>query len=227
MASQEPGRWFDSTAHKNTAHSSNAQHYSTTSSLRSITDLRDQGTGGLNMPRSTVFSDDSGFYLGGSADNPRRRPQEDFQLYDDDEPDYFNDDASMFANHGSAYQGSNNTQTSQIPKYTSSSAGSHQNYALDGTAQSSNMVYQSTESGCPSLFGQYEQVYATDLNPLQRWQVEPHRYEMMAMRYPPPPKPSHSRYRDEDIRLTPEPPSPQPRSARNRNSRSGTSRHRR
>jgi hypothetical protein len=223
MAPQQPGRQLASDMHQTNAHSSKSQHYSTTTpQYQSIGNSHYQGSSGLYTTTLNEDFDDSGFFSGGSANNSPSRPREDFQLYDDG-PDYFEDDASMLANHGSTYQGNSNQQTSQIPKYTSYSNNQNQNHCHNGAAQGGSMVYQSTESGHPSLFGQYREVNSGDLNPLQRWQVEPHRYETMAMRYPPPPTPSQFRYQDEDIRLTPEPWSPQLGSTRHNSYRSGSS----
>jgi hypothetical protein len=181
---------------------------------------------GLHTTTSNEISDDSGFFSAGSPDTSPRHAYKDFQLYDSDQ-DYLDEEASTFPNHGSTYQGSNNSQTSQIAKYTSHGAAATQNYNNSRPGQGSNMVYQSTESGHPSLFGEYREVYATGETQLEKWQVEPWRHERIAIQYPSLPEFSQSRYYDEDIRLTPEPSSPKPRSPKHRKSKSGSSTSRR
>ncbi|EPE24975.1 hypothetical protein GLAREA_11556 [Glarea lozoyensis ATCC 20868] len=179
----------------------------------------DQGNSSLYRTRSNEVSDDSGFF---SADSPNSSPlasYRDFQLYDSD-ADYVDDGASLFGNQGSH----TSSQVAQTPSYSSQSSSANRNRNGTASSQSSSgLVYQSTESSHPSLFGHYREVYPTGPTPYQEWQVQPWRHERVAYQSESLANTSDPNRYDEDIRLTPEPSIPQPRSPRQRKSKSGSS----
>jgi len=218
MASQQPGRRLATVptnkSNKHTVHPS-ASAFQSPSASESYA----PSNSALYTTTSNEVSDDSGFF---SADSPPAspiRPYEDFQLYDSD-PGYLDEEASVFPNHGSTYQGSSNIQTSQIPRYSSHTTALNNDDNDVRPSQGSHMVYQSVESDRPSLFGEYQQVYTSTstTSPLYQWVIQPWRHENRAVHFE-----SLPHYQDEDIRLTPEPTSPSPPSPKHRKSRSGSS----
>ncbi|KAH6677359.1 hypothetical protein B0J14DRAFT_340838 [Halenospora varia] len=132
---------------------------------------------------------DSGYF--GSP--PRQlNDYEDFQLYED--PPFIDEKASTFANHGSIYNGTNNEQTTFIPKYSSASSDhdSRSGSSHSETTASQQNTYTTYDTDRvperPSLFGTYELVAGP--TPLHNWAVTPHRHELNAYRFEQPPYPS-------------------------------------
>lgn len=154
------------------------------------------------------------------------RPYDDLVLYDSG-PEYIDDGASTRPNMGSIYNGTCDSSTAHIPKYTSydpHQGGSNFAPVSQGShASSQSYVYQPTQPDCPSLFGEYELVPAQGPSPLSQWVVFPHRHEEFGVRYAPLPR---SQDDEELIRLTPEPTSPPP-SSKPRKSKSGSSKSQR
>lgn len=145
---------------------------------------------------------------------------EDFVLLDEGPPFIDELDASMIANHGSTYNGSNNERAARIEKYTS------YDYDNESPITSFRQAVGTLEQGVkeavegqrpppldrPSLFSTYEAITGPSM--LSEWASAYHRHEAIACRFEQPPFPA-------DRLQTPPPP------AKRRRTQSGNERRRR
>lgn len=175
------------------------------------------------------FQDSGCFTQQSSVSASPFRPYDDFVLYDPDR-EFFDDEASLRANNGSIYNGTRDSSTAYIPKYTSYDTSRSNEGGCNSTpmskgsrASSQSYVYQPTQPDRPSLFGEYELVPTQGPSPLSQWVVSPSRHEEIGVRCGTLPR---SQDDEESIRLTPEPTSPPP-SSKPRKSRSGSSKSQR
>ncbi|CAG8954960.1 hypothetical protein HYFRA_00008649 [Hymenoscyphus fraxineus] len=157
-------------------------------------------------------------------------PGDDFVLYDSDSC-FIDDEASVRPNHGSIYNGRNDSSTAYIPQNTSydTSTCNNDGSNLVATSQGSragsqSYVYQPTQPTQPdqpsSLFGEFEWVPTDGPSPFSQWVVSPYRHERLGVQYEALPRLNDD---EESIRLTPEPTSPPPPSPKHRKSKSGSS----
>jgi len=163
---------------------------------------------------------DSGF-VDGEEPALSHNNYEDFILFEDDPP-FIDEDASMIANHGSVYNGTNNECAAYIEKYTSFNYDDERPVtgfreavagAIEQSVSDAVEAQRPPPQDRPLLFSNFEATTGPSM--LSQWATTNHRHEIIAYRYEQPPYPSD--------RL---PSLPQPSPAKRRRTKSGKGRRR-
>ena len=132
---------------------------------------------------------DSGFV---DSDEPARpvNNYEDFILFEDDPP-FIDEDASMIANHGSTYNGTNNERAAYIEKYSSFNYDDAERPVISFREAVAGAIEQSVSEAVegqrpppqdrPSLFSNFEATTGSSM--LSQWATTDHRHEIIAYCY--------------------------------------------